>query len=235
MSKRLASIIITAKNEEKHIEQCLMSLKYQTYKNMEIIVSDAESKDKTVKIAKKYADKVIVKKSNIAEGRNIGAAAARGEILFFLDADTILMPDTIEKMMGGFKNKKVVGGSCQALPLTADPKYVMIYLFHNRWSKTSIIFGQPNIAGFFCGYRKEAFDKVGGFNPYMGVPYEDYDMSKRMSKLGKIFFSESTLVLTSHRRLKEWGIRSTDRYVRSWAKWAITGKGFDYKWYNPIR
>ena len=85
------SIIIPTLNEEKYIERCLKSLKNQSFRNFEIIVSDSYSTDDTVKIAKKYGAKVVLtKKTGPAAGRNEGARKAKGSILVFLDADTFV-------------------------------------------------------------------------------------------------------------------------------------------------
>lgn len=228
------SAIVTAKNEEGHIEACLKSLKYQTLKDFEIIVSDGESKDGTVKIAKKYADKIIVKKTNVAAGRNAGAEIASGDILVFIDSDTVLLPDTLEKVVTAFKKKDVIGATCPALPLEANSTYVGVYMFYNSFAKTSIRWRKPQIAGFFCAYRKSAFDKVGGFNEFIGI-LEDYDLSKRIAKMGKIVFVGSALVLTSHRRLKKWGINTPKRYMHAWLKMLLTGRSFSHEWYSSIR
>lgn len=237
MKNPFVSIIVPAKNEEKYIEHCLKSIRSQTFKNFELIVSDAESRDKTVKIAKKYADKIIADKTNVnvSAGRNLGAAAARGKILVFVDADTILLPDTLEKISAAFKKKTVVGASCPALPLTADPKYLFFYMVYNKYAKTSIKLRKPHIAGFFCAYRKDAFDGIGGFDEHIGV-FEDFDISQRISRLGQIKFLEDTFVLTSHRRLAGWGLKKFRRkYMHVWLNYMIKGRGFSYEWYNPIR
>lgn len=235
MRKPKVSVIITTKKEEKYIEQCLKSLQNQTFKDFEIIVTDSNSRDKTVNIAKKYTKKIIVKKMNVAAGRNVGASAASGKILVFVDADTILMPDTLEKTLDAFKNSKVVGASCPALPLTADPKYLFFYMIYNRYAKTSVRLKKGQIAGFFCAYRKDAFNKVGGFDEHIGV-FEDFDLSRRISRLGQIKFTEDTMVLTSHRRLRGWGMNKfSQRAMKVWLNYIVRGRGFSYKWYNPIR
>jgi len=61
MMQDLVSIIITTKNEEKNIENCLKSIKLQTYSNIEIIVVDNNSSDQTKEISQKYTDKVLDK------------------------------------------------------------------------------------------------------------------------------------------------------------------------------
>jgi len=61
MTNPLVSIVITTKNEEKNIENCLKSIVNQTYKNIEIIVVDNNSSDSTKEISLKYTDKVFDK------------------------------------------------------------------------------------------------------------------------------------------------------------------------------
>ena len=80
------SIVIPVKNEEKNIPVILESIKKQTYKPYEVIVSDADSKDNTRKIAKEYGARVV--EGGIpAIGRNNGFNAAQKDIVIFMDAD----------------------------------------------------------------------------------------------------------------------------------------------------
>ena len=233
IKKPKVSVIVSSKNEAKVIESCLKSIKSQTFKNFEIVLSDAVSRDKTVKIAEPYADKIVVKKTNVSAGRNIGANFARGDILVFVDADTVLMEDTLEKIVKAFK-KGVIGATCPALPTVADPRYVGVYMFHNNFSRASIVIKRPQIAGFFCAYKRTAFEKVEGFDETVGV-LEDYHLSQRIAKLGKIAFVADALVLTSPRRLKEWGVRVPEKYLTAWFRLLATGKSFSHDWYKPVR
>ena len=90
------SIIIPTLNEEDYILTLLKNLKHQTYKNFEIIIADAFSKDKTREIAEKFKAK-IVNGGTPSIGRNNGASAARGEILIFFDADVEIKTNYLEK------------------------------------------------------------------------------------------------------------------------------------------
>ena len=91
-NNRLVSIIIPAHNEERYIEKTLSHIKKQSYRNIEIIVVDDGSIDNTTKKAKIYADKIIKlkKRKGVSYARNAGAKVARGDLLVFLDADTML-------------------------------------------------------------------------------------------------------------------------------------------------
>ena len=92
------SAVVCARNEENFIEDCLWYLKNQTLKP-EIIVVDGHSTDKTVKIAKKYADMVVFdNKRGISDARNVGWKTAKGDIIAYCDADCLPPKDWIEKV-----------------------------------------------------------------------------------------------------------------------------------------
>src|SRR5512137_2308327 len=107
----MISVIIPTFNEEENIAQCLVSLSHQTVprSEYEIIVVDGGSKDATCEIAKKYADLVFTQTSKKVGGaRNDGVNAARGEIVATTDADCILPPNWIERIVKDFKNSGIV-------------------------------------------------------------------------------------------------------------------------------
>ena len=103
----LVSITITTKNEEKNIGNCLKSIKLQTYPNIEIIVVDNNSPDKTKQIAKRYTKKVFNKGPERSAQRNYGMISkSKGKYVMFLDADMILSPSLIESCVKVIENGK---------------------------------------------------------------------------------------------------------------------------------
>lgn len=90
----LVSVVITTKNEERNIESCIKSILEQSYQNIEIIVVDNYSTDKTKEMALKYTDKVYDKGPERSAQRNYGMIdKSNGEYVMFVDADMILSPD----------------------------------------------------------------------------------------------------------------------------------------------
>jgi len=232
------SVIIPTLNEEKYLEKTLLSIKAQTIKQpYEIIVSDGKSKDRTVEIAKRYADKIVIcNKKGISVGRNLGAKYAEGEILVFIDADTILLPNTLEEVYKEVKKKKVALVSCPAAPSSYSLSFYFLYWFLNQFSKSSIKIGKPQIAGMFMATKKKLFDLVGGFDEKLKI-VEDYDFSERISKFGKVKIVKSTFVLTSPRRIEKWGIvKGAAKYIGIiYLPYLLTGKDLGWKIYKPIR
>ena len=102
----LISVIIPVYNVEAYIEECLFSAIEQTYHNIEIIIVDDGSQDKTGSICDNFADKdsrikVIHKKNGgVAESRNVGVNAARGDYILFVDGDDVADKQMIEFLYG---------------------------------------------------------------------------------------------------------------------------------------
>ncbi|MCS7106370.1 MAG: hypothetical protein NZ942_03575, partial [Candidatus Aenigmarchaeota archaeon] len=111
----------------------------------------------------------------------------------------------------------------------------IIYWVYDQLAKASIKTKNPHIAGVCCAYRKDVFEKVGGFNENLKI-YEDIDLSKRISKFGKIVFLENIVALTSPRRIEAWGrTKAAGRYISSYLSYLFRGKTIGYNKYRPIR
>ena len=113
MEKEKISIIIAVYNTEKYIQKCLDSIINQTYKNIEIIVVNDCSKDKSLEILKDYQKKdkrivLIDNKENkgLSYSRNVAMKKATGEYFGFIDSDDYIPNDYYEKMMSRMKKEK---------------------------------------------------------------------------------------------------------------------------------
>ena len=111
-TKSLVSIIVNCHNGEKFLEQCLSSIKNQSYKNWELIFWDNKSSDNSSKIFKKFKDKRFKyffskKKTVLYEARNLAIKKAKGEFLAFLDVDDFWDHRKLSLQIPKFKNKKI--------------------------------------------------------------------------------------------------------------------------------
>jgi glycosyltransferase involved in cell wall biosynthesis len=106
------SVVIRSYNEDEHIERLFLGLRAQRQRPHEVIVVDSGSTDRTVEIAKRYADKIVsIDKREFTFGRalNRGIAAATGDICLFPSAHVYPTYDTwIEKIAAPFKDERVV-------------------------------------------------------------------------------------------------------------------------------
>lgn len=93
----LVSVVIPTRNSEEFLENCLESIQKQTYKNIEIIVVDNNSTDKTKEIAAKYTKLVFNKGPERSAQRNFGASKSKGDYLLFIDSDMELSKKVVEE------------------------------------------------------------------------------------------------------------------------------------------
>ncbi len=193
----MISIIIPTLNEEDYLPNLLESIKSQDFLDYEIIVSDGGSTDKTLEIAKSYG--CIVTKGGLpARGRNNGAKIAKGELLFFLDADTILPDDFFKKLLEEFEVKKLDIASFCLTPLPIKKLSSLITeIFYNKMIcvlEKKLPHGAVGIL-----VKKNIFDLLGGYDEKIKLA-EDHDLIRRSAKQGRFGIIRSVKILFSDRR-----------------------------------
>lgn len=220
------SVVIPTKNEEKNIENCLKSLKKQTYKNFDIFIIDSFSTDKTVEIAKKYTQNIIIKKTRFpGEARNLGVKNSDADIIAFIDADTLAPEEWLERIAEDFSNNSevvAVGGVLKPLePRLIDR--VMFKINSDWWYRFSAFFGFYQLGTPNCAYRREIFLKAHGFNEEMSM-LEDTELSLRIKEFGKVFIDKKLYTFNSTRRFKQEGYFMVFmRYLGAYAKMFLFG------------
>jgi glycosyltransferase involved in cell wall biosynthesis len=196
------SIIIPTLNEEKYLPKLLESLKKQSFRDFEIIVSDAGSNDKTAFIAQTYGARVV-RGGLPGVGRNSGARAAMGEFLFFLDADVILPRDFMENAYREIQDKFYDLASCEFRPLSTQlPDRIIHRLIYTIIRLERRI--NPEVFGFCILVSRRLFDRLGGFDESV-VLAEDCEFVKRASKFRSLQFLDTTFVRVSVRRFVKEG------------------------------
>jgi len=175
--KPLVSVVVPTFNSERFLEKCLGSVRAQTYPDIEVIVVDNYSVDRTMKIARKYADLVLLKGSERSAQVNFGVKHARGEYVYRVDSDSILEPNVVEEAV---KKCELEGFDAVCVHNTSDPS-VSFWARVRKLERDCYADDELNVAARFS--RKEAFERVGGLNENL-VAAEDYDLHNRMLKHG---------------------------------------------------
>jgi glycosyltransferase involved in cell wall biosynthesis len=207
----LVSVILTTKNEAKYIEETLKALKNQSYRRIEVIVSDACSSDETVEIARKYADKIVVKETNIAGGRNLGAKHARGEILVFLNADVILEMDWVKNSLKKLQLEDVAMLVGSFSPLEKGLRAKIFCRLCNLFVEFCFLLGRAQTCGeCTIAVKRSAFESVGGFREDLAC-FEDVDLGLRVNKVGRVVLDKGCRGVASLRRFEregylKWGL-----------------------------
>jgi glycosyltransferase involved in cell wall biosynthesis len=231
------SVIIPTLNEEKSIELCLKSICSQnTNLAYEVIVSDCKSEDKTLEIAEKYADKIVFSEhKSIGITRNTGAKVSKGRYLVFIDADTVIPKNYLEKVAEKFSDSSLLGFSAGFIFSKRNPQLILIEKFTNSYLAFRDKVRLTTLLGFNICVRKNAFTLINGFRD---VPLEDGDFSIRLRRKGKVKYFTDFFVITSSRRLEEMGLLGTLRYyfemdlaMRS----SLLKEFLTYNQYMPLR
>ena len=201
----LVSVVTITYNEEKYLPDLLASISNQTYQNIEVIVSDGLSTDSTVRIAHEAGAIVAIEPEyNLSKARNTGTRAAHGDILIFIDADTVPEQIAIERVMIAIDNgaEMVLINRC-----CTDSYFQSILRVAGGWLP-AIGYHYSSANGQFIAVTKQAYDSIGGFDetclPQEGHG-EDVDFIKRISERFPVARLRTVYAGTSGRRQKKEG------------------------------
>jgi glycosyltransferase involved in cell wall biosynthesis len=195
----MLSFVIPAFNEEFELAGTISAIRSAADslgERYEIIVADDGSTDATPSIATaKGAVLVQIQRRQIAAARNAGAKAARGEILFFVDADTrisaVHIADALTALNGGCS-----GGSARVAIDGVVPRWGRIFV-----SVFSMVYFSNNLgAGAFLFTSRQNFERVGGFNEQLFIGEEVF-FSIALKKIGR-FKILPVPIVTSGRKLR---------------------------------
>jgi glycosyltransferase involved in cell wall biosynthesis len=180
------SIIIPAFNEEKLIASTVTSIRDSVTAfsgrgwSAELIVCDNNSTDRTAALAREAGAVVVFEPVNqIARARNTGAAAATGDWLVFIDADSRPSPGLFKEMSHAIASGKYIfGGSTLVMEgVTGLPKFVA-----NSWNRISRM--AVYAAGSFLFCETAAFRKIGGFDTNLYAS-EEINLSRRLKAFAR--------------------------------------------------
>jgi rSAM/selenodomain-associated transferase 2 len=196
------SIIIPTLDEAAAIAATLAALAPLRERGHDVIVVDGGSRDGTPELARPLADRVIAAPRGRANQMNAGAAEARGDILLFLHADTVLPPDADRAVLEGLATTRLLWGRFDVVIAGRHPLLPVVAWFMNFRSRlTGIATGDQAMFAW-----REAFLRAGGFPP---IPLmEDVALARALGRLSQpLCLAER--VTTSGRRWESRGVLRT--------------------------
>lgn len=228
------TIIVPVLNAAGTLEQCLASIQASSFRDWELIVVDDGSQDASPEIAFRYADQYVrlPDTKGPAHARNHAARLARGETLFFTDADCTIRPDTLATIAEFFRQHPKVEaliGSYDDEPAAKNFISQFKNLFHHFIHQTSCETAGTFWAG--CGaMQRQTFLALGGFNDqkYPRPSIEDIELGYRLIAAGgNIHLAKQVQV----KHLKTWtwsSLWKTDLFDRGipWTKLLLKTKSF---------
>jgi glycosyltransferase involved in cell wall biosynthesis len=212
----LISVVIPAFNEEAYLGRTLAGLGRAAVfllgkENLttELVVVDNDSSDSTADVARASAAAIVKEmQHNVAKVRNTGARAADGDVLVFVDADTLVPDELLWRIVEVMSEPSCFGG---AVDTDYRPVRLSSKIYLRFWRIVGNLTGMAQGATQFC--RRDVFLELNGYDEtlFMGEDVDFYRRLKRLAKRrrGGISFIEDVQVVPSSRRFDQWGLWRT--------------------------
>lgn len=228
----MISFVVPAHNEERYIGPTLRSIVASAGavgEPFEVVVVDDASTDRTAAVAADHGARVVrVEHRQIAATRNAGARAARGDVLFFVDADTLANPAAVRAGLRVVRNRGA-GGCIPRFDRPLPPVWRVIYPILILGFRLARLTG-----GCFLFCSAGAFRAAGGF-PVDLFASEEITFIRRLKAVGRFVVLGPTVV-TSGRKFEVLTARRMLGLVRFWLREPGAGRsrdGLDL-WYGPL-
>lgn len=214
------SFIVPAHQAAATLPDSVAAIRAGAPAGSEIVVVDDGSFDDTSSQAEELADVVVVRpcQGGAARARNDGAQRARGDVLFFVDADVTVKPEAVAGALRHLESVDAVFGAYQPLPPApvANAATTAKNLLHHY----THLCCAGEVSTFWSGFgavRREAFLAVGGFDPAVtsGADVEDIHLGYRLQRAGYRILLDPSLQVAHHKRYTIRGVISSDIFHRA--------------------
>lgn len=235
MTNKKVSIIIPTRNSDRFLENTLKSIKKQTYKDIEVLVVDGKSTDRTHEIAKKYKATILIYVPNVPQGtfdaphkRNYGVKKAKGTYVYYVDADMELTPNVIKEAVSLSEK----GADAVIVPEDSFGEGI--------WAQAKNLerrcyWGDDTIEAprFF---NKKVWLAVGGLDESLGGGGDDWDLHQKLKDKGYSIARTKSLVMHNEGNLSLKALcRKRFMYGRDTFKYIQKRPAAGSKSYFPIR
>jgi GT2 family glycosyltransferase len=198
------SVVVCAYNAEPTMRECLESLTKLAYPSYEAVIVDDGSTDRTGSIADEYPQFKIIHQPNrgLSAARNVGMAAATGDIIAYLDSDAVADPDWLTYLAWKFKRTDHVGVGGPNLP-PPEEDWLANCVASAPGSPTHILLDDEtaeHIPGCNMAFRKEALAEIDGFDTTYTAAGDDVDICWRLQERGHTIGFSPAAIVWHHRR-----------------------------------
>ncbi len=196
VGRPFVSVVVTVRNEERHLGQLLESLAVQE-SPFEIVLVDAESRDRTVAIAEEFRARhpdllrIVRRPCSRGGGRNLGVREARGELIAFIDGDCYADPTWLGRLRAALGPSTVVAGRTLTV---GKPKYGELGRVELYQSGYDVTYPSCNL-----GYPRALFERLGGFDTRF-ITAEDIDLNLRAVQDGASIHYDDGAIVYHHMR-----------------------------------
>lgn len=221
--KSLVSVIIAVFNGEKYLADAIESIIGQTYKNIEIIIIDGNSTDRTVQIIKKYQSQISYWISEpdkgIYDAWNKGLSVAQGEWISFIGSDDMYCPDAIENYINfvnlhELEDTEYISSRVQLI--TEEKEILRIHGEKWKWDKFKVYM---NVAHVGSLHNRKLFDQYGRYNISYKIAADYEFLLRAKNKLNADFLDK----VTAQMRIGGASLRNTKVFKESFKAKVNTG------------
>jgi len=209
------SVVIPVYNAEATLAECLTRLCNSTYSDFEVVLVDDGSTDQTAVIAANFPVRIVPTEGRVGPGaaRNLGARAAEGELLFFIDSDVMVRPDTVARVAAALEEDGGVAGVCGVQAAEMRHRN-LVSQYKNLWMRWTYVRKRGDVPLFYttaAAIKRMAFLTAGGFDPGYGTPnVEDTAFGQRLARLGIRIRVDPELEVEHVKRYSLGGLLRTD-------------------------
>lgn len=223
----MLSIVIPTKNEESNIAACIGAFREACeHGEVEVIVVDNGSGDKTQELARANGARVYVQGPERCAQRNRGWQEARGEYVMFVDADMIVPQDTVEEILGRLTDDQPPDALYVREIRSGTGLRIRARNFERSFYNATVIDGLRVI-------RRDWLERIGGYDENL-VACEDWDLDRRLIAAGArtaltehaLIHNERQITFSRHLGKKRYYAQTMDLYRRKWNNDAIVRKQF---------
>ena len=212
------SVVMPVYNAESTLAECLTRLCNAAGQDVEIVLVDDGSTDQSRAIASAFPVRIVPTAGRVgpAAARNLGARVADGDVVFFIDSDVMVRPDTFIQLVESLGDPEVDGVvGVQA----ADMRHRdLVSQYKNIWMRWTYVRLGGDVPLFYttaAAIRRDAFLRAGGFDQGYGNPnVEDTAFGQKLARLGMRVRVAPGLEVEHVKRYTLWGLLRTD-YLRA--------------------
>src|SRR5689334_5293479 len=184
------SVVMPVYNSERLLGECLSALRASTFDDYEIVIVDDSSTDKSRDIAAAHGARVVPSGGRLGPGRarNKGVEHARGDIVFFIDSDVVVRPDTLARLAAAFDRDAGLSG-LMAVQSPSMRFRNLCSVYKNLWMHyTYVRRAGEDVPLFYttaAAIRRADFLASGGFDAnYVDPNIEDTDYGQKLARQG---------------------------------------------------
>ncbi|MBU6309321.1 MAG: glycosyltransferase [Planctomycetes bacterium] len=195
----LISVVINTYNRATSLPRTLAALRQQRYRDFEVVVVNGPSTDGTASLLEAWQDACVIRRCpeiNISMSRNVGIAAASGDVVAFIDDDAIPEPDWLEKLAEPYADPQVAGVGGIVWDHTGV-RHQYRFSLCDRLGRTHFTGEQPDyrsipagaerfiyLQGTNSSFRRDVLAAIGGFDEEIEYFHDETDVAARVNDLG---------------------------------------------------